>query len=830
VEVSESSGQNGKTVTEFTSPDDYPIWAPTNPTLSSKQRYAHWAYGLLKKTTVYDAAGNPVKQTENVYDTTYARRSQCYGGVSTDKYGNFVGYWGNVSCKCLVIKTSSQKNPDWENPANYNGNFQLTSSGDMGVDISTYCSGRMELKTSYERSFNQSNPTQYAETKTDYTYYTNGNSYNYNNEYGYYNNYQLQSIKSTDPNGDVKTKTVTYTDNHHPAAANDLTKLQANGIVVPITTKTSVIKNGTNQSGLLNETVTEFATTVNGDVKPYRTLERRFKEPFYYNWSNTIDEFYGYPGYDRNPIDYKETQKLTYDANSKIVGMKDEGDRMVTNIYDHNNKYVTASVVNADASLDKCAYTSFETPNLGGWVLNGAASYITTNAVTGNSSFTLNGTNNLTAPLNTAKPYRLSFWATTASVTVTGNATLVKSAPVLNGFTYYEYAVAQGTASVAVSGNSTIDELRLYPANARMRSVTYDPLIGKTSECDENNRVTYYEYDEHGRLRFIKDDTKNIVKMYEYNLAKPKQTGPCVITYYNKTINAPVQKNNCPAGYVGSVVNYTIAANTYSSIINQAVADMQAQDELNRLGQAYANTNGSCLQLFYNTIRIDTFWKQGCPIGYKGTYILYTVPANKYSSTISQADADLKAQREAKANGQAFANKPGNAFCIIDTEADWEGTGESQCEVVNGSNTGYKLYNVRDQNPNSLTYNQTQWTTGKDIDPSCPVPPPVPCTFSITPGFTSVYNSISNTNGVVLFYLIFYSSSSIQPGQGYNIATINGGCRPTAQRTINYNTTGGRSWTITIFANGVVSVYLNPGSTPVSPNSTVGLASLTYNL
>jgi hypothetical protein len=53
-----------------------------------------------------------------------------------------------------------------------------------------------------------------------------------------------------------------------------------------------------------------------------------------------------------------------------------------------------------------------------------------------------------------------------------------------------------------------------------MRTVTYDPQVGKTSECDENNRITYYEYDNLSRLRFIKDENRNIIKMYEYNLKK----------------------------------------------------------------------------------------------------------------------------------------------------------------------------------------------------------------------------------------------------------------------------------------------------------------------
>jgi hypothetical protein len=810
VEVSESSGQNGKTVTEFTSPDDYPIWALTNTALSSKQRFAHWAYGLPKKTMVYDAAGNPVKQIENVYDTTYAK-SQCYGGSFYDDKVHQTFYWGYLNSKALVKKAYSQRNTDWENPSIYNANYQRQSSNDLEVDMYGYCSGRTELKTSFERTFKQSNPSQYVETKTDYKYHNV--------------NYLVNSVITTETNGDIKTKRITYADDHSDAAA--LGVLRANEIITPVTTSYSIIKNGSTQSGLLNETVTEFAVTANGDVKPSRSIERRFGQPFYYTYSASVREYYEYPGYANNPLNYKETQSLTYDATSKIVGMKDEGNRMVTNIYDYSDKYVTASVINADASLDKCAYTSFETQKLGGWVLSGAASYISNNAVTGSSSFALSGANSLTAPLNTAKPYRLSFWSTTAGIIVTGNATLVKSAPTINGFTYYEYSIAQGTSGVAVSGNGTIDELRLYPGTARMRTVTYDPVIGKTSECDENNRTTYYEYDEHGRLRFIKDDTKNIVKMYEYNLATKKQTGPCVTLYYNKNISETFTKNNCGAGYVGSKVTYTIPANRYSSTINQAVVDMQVQDELNRLGQSYANTNGTCIPIYYNTVLSQNFTKEGCPVGYKGTTVAYTVPANKYNSIISQADANAKAQIEVNANGQAYANKPGNATCIIDTEPDWIGTGETQCEVSNGQNTGKLLYRVIDQNPNSSSYNQTQWSDGGSNPTACPT---ASCSLSLMPGFSNIYNSISSSGGVVTFNFVLYpSSGTMQPGASYSIAMINGACKPSGVRTIQYSSAG-RNWTISIYPSGQIDAYLNYGSPQVNQYSSISFGTINYNL
>ena len=63
------------------------------------------------------------------------------------------------------------------------------------------------------------------------------------------------------------------------------------------------------------------------------------------------------------------------------------------------------------------------------------------------------------------------------------------------------------------------------------------------------------------------------------------------------------------------------------------------------------------------------------------------------------------------ANGQAFANLPGNTSCIISNTAVWIGTGSEQCQ------NGHKLKQVIDQNPNSSSYNQTQWIdTGEDAD------------------------------------------------------------------------------------------------------------------
>jgi hypothetical protein len=68
----------------------------------------------------------------------------------------------------------------------------------------------------------------------------------------------------------------------------------------------------------------------------------------------------------------------------------------------------------------------------------------------------------------------------------------------------------------------------------------------------------------------------------------------------------------------------------------------------------------------YSNIEIsESFQKDDCETGSTGTYVTYTVPADTYTSLISQLDADNQAEADILANGQDYANT--NATCLVDT-------------------------------------------------------------------------------------------------------------------------------------------------------------------
>ena len=121
--------------------------------------------------------------------------------------------------------------------------------------------------------------------------------------------------------------------------------------------------------------------------------------------------------------------------------------------------------------------------------------YATTSPHTGKQYYSGDYTTTFTMP--NSRTYTIEYWY-------------------LNG-SAWEYASAAYTNGMTLTLGSAIDDVRIYPSDALMKSYNYDPGLGITSVIEENGRVMYYEYDNFGRLARIKNEQGGIEKQYTYN-------------------------------------------------------------------------------------------------------------------------------------------------------------------------------------------------------------------------------------------------------------------------------------------------------------------------
>jgi YD repeat-containing protein len=216
-----------------------------------------------------------------------------------------------------------------------------------------------------------------------------------------------------------------------------------------------------------------------------------------------------------NPI---ETRYLfnQYDKYGNILQQQKTGDMFQSYIWDYNSVYPVAKCSNA--AVGSIAATSFEADGSGGWTTGGTSPL--TGGVTGNQYYSLSSDISF-GGLSTSASYVVSYWSNNGAYSVPGTAAgypVTGKKVTIGGvsWTYYEHLIT-GQSGAQLNGSGGIDELRLYPANALMTTYTYAPLVGMTSQCDEGNRITYYEYDELGRLRDVRDQDGNVVKTYDYH-------------------------------------------------------------------------------------------------------------------------------------------------------------------------------------------------------------------------------------------------------------------------------------------------------------------------
>ena len=606
------TSSNGTTIYEFTSKDDLPIYnSAWGWPFSSETKYAYWAYGLPKKITTKDKLDNPVKMIENHYsfDQPFTQVLLTQNEYASQKWSP------NVTVTDCITQ--------WPN--------YMSTTGAQNIAHRIYypLTGRVQLQS------------------TDVHEYVGGSQKSLVTTNYYYNaDYQVRKIETNNSKGELTEKNIYYPDDYTLTGA--IQNLKDNHIIgVPISSQSFITKSGTKY--LLSGNVFEFGNTTNGDIKPIHTYSFESNLPV----DNSLVAFSSTQLVPSNY--YRQTSSIEYNSDGIPANSSSDVGK-VCSIYDYENKLPTASISNA--SIAEVGYTSFEAENKGNW--NYDEQNIRTDfAPTGKKYYTINPNSCIgyTNGLNSSKKYIVSFWAKGGTISLTkisGNppnqfylnaGALIKSyTNPATGWTYYEYELSNSSNLTIDNGclrivqgytypTILIDELRLYPSTARVFTTTYDPLIGKTSECGTNGRITYYQYDGLGKLKLVLDENRNVLKAYEYNYG-PK-------TFYNAYKSVPFQKNCSAPGYEGSIVNYVVPYGKYSSTISQPDADQQADNEVNLYGQSNADAQGSCYltQTVYALVSYENVWSSGSET-YADIVVRFYSDAN-YATPFTVYDYDL---------------------------------------------------------------------------------------------------------------------------------------------------------------------------------------------
>jgi YD repeat-containing protein len=345
----------------------------------------------------------------------------------------------------------------------------------------------------------------YLETTTSTEYDLLGNiTLQATNQYFYDNPAvpNVSRVRSTTSKGEVVEKTTWYPSDY---GLTFTTGLVTNNIVsVPI-----------------KEIVTRDGKIVSGNATSY--LSNGLPDIFYAYEKATLELPPTHSSTVLQPTGFIEKATMTYADFGNLIQARPYQQKAKSYIWDYNKQKPVAEIINAESVF--CAYSSFETGEASTFTYGNG--FITPDATspTGKKCFWFNtGSSINKSGLITGLNYVISYWSKNGiQCSIIGATVQTKTGKTIDGWTYYEHAFT-GTSTITLYGTTStyIDEVRLFPKGALMTTYVHDGMLGLVNVCDANNSISYYEYDNMGRLKAIRDQDKNIVKTFDYKYQQPQ--------------------------------------------------------------------------------------------------------------------------------------------------------------------------------------------------------------------------------------------------------------------------------------------------------------------
>jgi YD repeat-containing protein len=319
---------------------------------------------------------------------------------------------------------------------------------------------------------------------------TTSTSYNYDMDLWYGDDLnrhkQLKYTSTTKSDGDIVTTSYSYPGDFLAAESDETVRSMREERFMhsaPLVVTQSVSKSdATKADGIVHRAINKYGI-VNGKV----VLTNKFSTEL----TGPLPSLPVYtPSLTTMPPEYKSQVTIDYDADGNPNKVIKKDNYTIGYLWGYNKAQPTVQVSNATAA--EVFYNGYEDQ-----------------AITGSH----------TAPLGAGNGYK-------AGGTETVHFQPPSSRPYVLSYKYYENGAwkstvipytPDGSYNYQINQGQHLDEVRVYPADAMLTTITYDVLYGKTSETDSNNRTTFYDYDVLGRLIGIRDNDKNIVKKFKYN-------------------------------------------------------------------------------------------------------------------------------------------------------------------------------------------------------------------------------------------------------------------------------------------------------------------------